>query len=141
MTVIIPHSTEELMLIKLQKELIDLLFEAGRIITAAYPLWIELGDFELSEKSDIKKVELGELETEGSEIFCPVTIKFGREKLSSKLTLVSIYSNKDFSDKDKIKLSQKKQPVKQLTVFRLGITADQGPHAKSISKSVWCKIK
>ena len=35
----------------------------------------------------------------------------------------------------------KEKPVRQLKVFRLGLVQDEGPCAKSISKSVWCKLK
>ncbi len=140
MTVIIPHSTEELKLIQLQKELITIFFEKDRIITASYPLWIELGDFELTEKEGIKKIELGDLIAGGHEILCPVKIECKGKTLSSKLPLVSIYKGPDFSEEEKKIMAEKKQPVKLIKVFRLGIVADEGPHAKSISKSVWCKL-
>ena len=72
MVVIIPHSTEELKLISLQKELIDLLFSNDRIIYRTTPLWIELpDDFSAFDKESLKAcsknvqlVELGEVEIE-----------------------------------------------------------------------------
>ena len=56
MTVLLPHSTEEIRLYDFQKELISGLFTEERIIYAAFPLWIELGAFDISEKNTIKKV-------------------------------------------------------------------------------------
>ena len=111
---------------------------------AAFPLWIELKDFELSEKNTIKKIEIEEIEFTEKSIFYPVKIeienKAGFHIAESKIPLVFLKNGKPFSDEDKKIALQKKQPVKQLNVFRLGIVQEEGPHAKSISKSVWCKL-
>lgn len=144
MTVIIPHSTEELRLYDFQKELISSLYEEGRIMYAAFPLWIELGDFDISEKKAIKKVEAGEIVLTENSIFCPLKIKIenknGSQTIESKITLISLKKGKAFSDEDKKLALQKKQPVKQLNVFRLGLVQEEGLHAKSISQSAWCKL-
>lgn len=144
MTAISPHSTEELHLYNFQKELIGELFEEGRIMCAVFPLWIELGEYDLSEKNSIKKIETGEIDFTDNTIFCPVKIeienKNGSQIIQSRLSLVCLKRGRAFSDNDKKIISQKKQPVKQLKVFRLGIVQEEGPHAKSISKSVWCKL-
>ncbi len=111
---------------------------------AVFPLWIELGDFDISEKKAIKKVEAGEIELTENSIFCPVKIeienKNGSQIIESKIPLISLKKGKAFSDEDKKLALQKKQPVKQLNVFRLGLVQEEGLHAKSISKSVWCKL-
>ena len=62
MTVIIPHPTEELVLIRAQKKLIKELFEPGKIIYAHTPLWIPV-DFESVEeaKQKIENYRLREL--------------------------------------------------------------------------------
>ena len=144
MTVIIPHSTEEIRLYVFQKELISSLYEEGRIMYAAFPLWIELGDFDISEKKAIKKVEAGKIVLTENSIFYPVKIeienKNDSQTIESKITLISLKKGKAFSDEDKKLALQKKQPVKQLNVFRLGLVQEEGLHAKSISKSAWCKL-
>lgn len=139
MTVILLHPTDELFFAKLQKELTELLFEDDRILYQNIPLWIELGELELSEKKLIKKIEIGEMEICENSVICPVTVILENKQFSSKLTLVSIYKGRSISDSEIA--VQKNKPVRQLKVFRLGITQDDGPHAKSISKSVWCKLK
>lgn len=145
MTVLLPHSTEEIRLYDFQKELISGLFTEERIIYAAFPLWIELGAFDISEKNTIKKVEMEEIVFTDKNIFCPVKIeiknKDGFHTVESKIPLICVKSRKPFSDEDKKIALQKKMPVKQLKVFRLGLVQEEGPHAKSISKYVWCKLK
>ena len=135
MAVIILHPTEELKLINFQKELISELFIEGRILVAASPLWIRL---ESSEQ--IKAVNLGGLEVTGKSIYIPVTIKTAEAELHSKLTLVNIHGKSNFSPADLNLIAEKKQPVSQLKVFRLGDEKNLSPVAKCISKSVWCKL-
>lgn len=143
MTVIILHPTEELKLINFQKELIEELFENDRILYRTTPLWIDFKDSEELKTAgkNIQSVNLGEVEISDKSIFIPLQIQTSEGHINSKLTLVNIYSGKDFSDKDIQIIKQKKQPVNQLKIFRLGIVQEEGSHAKSISKSVWCKIK
>ncbi len=147
MVAAILHSTDELKLIKFQKELISELFEEGRILLAVRPLWIKLSK-EIKTLSDIvtnhnslTSIELKDIKVSDSEIFIPVNIFTDTTSYHSKLTLILLHSGSPFSEYDKQKLAQKKQPVKQLKVFRLGLVQDEGSHAQSISKSVWCKIK
>ena len=92
----------------------------------------------LAEKNKIKKVQIGALEICKNSVICPVTVDLTNTQITSKLTLISLHKGIDFTAKDASELKEK--PVRQLKVFRLGIVADQDPHAKSISKSVWCKI-
>ena len=138
MTVILMHPTDELFFTNLQKELTKCLFTKDRILFQNIPLWIELGELELAEKNKIKKVQIGALEICKNSVICPVTVDLTNTQITSKLTLISLHKGIDFTAKDASELKEK--PVRQLKVFRLGIVADQGPHAKSISKSVWCKI-
>ena len=143
MAVIIIHPTEELKLINLQKELISELFTEGRILVAAMPLWIPLVDSAetTTEHEKLKyQIELNNLEITDTEVFIPVTITSDKGKFSSKLTLVNLHRGRAFSDSDRKIISQKKQPVRQLKIFRLGIAQAEGPHAKSISDFVWCKL-
>ena len=141
MTVMILHPTEELKLINFQKEVIEALFENDRILFASAPLWIELGNFELTAKNQIKRIEIGGIEFSEDSIYSQVLIENENGTLSSKLTLVCLHKGKVFSDSDKQKLAQIKMPIRQLKVFRLGIVQEEGACAKSISKSVWCKLK
>ncbi len=138
MTALIMHPNDELFFTDLQKEIIAGLYEEGRIIYNKLPLWIELGDFDLKDKSLIQKVEIGELTFSGENIFCPVLIECSHGQINSKLTLVCLHKGKNFTDSEISALKEK--PVRQLKVFRLGLVQDEGPHAKSISKSVWCKL-
>lgn len=141
MTVIILHPTDELKLINFQKEVIGSLYDEKRILYAAAPLWIELDDFEIAEKNQIKKIEIGDIEFSENEIYSRVLIECEKGNICSKLTLVNIYKGESFSQSDRMMISEKIQPVRQLKVFRLGLMQEQGPHTKSISKSVWCKLK
>lgn len=143
MTVIIPHPTEELQLINFQKELISALYKEGRILYAERPLWIDFSEQEelKTVSKSIQSVSFGELKISDKSIFIPVQIKTSESIVDSKLTLVNIYKDQSFTDDDKKLIGQKKQPVNQLKIFRLGLVQAEGPHAKSISKSVWCKLK
>ena len=142
MTVIIPHPTEELKLINFQKELISSLYKESRILYAETPLWIDFtSNGELKELSKtIESVTFNQPEITEKSIFIPVRINTSEDCIDSKLTLVNIYNGQSFSDKDKSILRQKKQPVNQLKIFRLGLVQAESPHTKSISKSVWCKL-
>ncbi len=139
MTVIILHPNDEIFFADIQKEVIEKLFDDGRIIYSQFPLWIELGDFDIKEKSQIKQIEIGELCLSDDSVYCSVLIETNKRNIASKLTLVCLHNGNKFSAEEVASLKQK--PVRQLKVFRLGIVQEQGPHAKSISKSVWCKIK
>lgn len=151
MVVIIPHPTEELKLINFQKELISDFFSEDRIIYSSYPLWIELPDFFEVQNPDIQslknlansiiEVTLGELEITQDIIQVPVYIKTTENLFTSKLTLVILHSGNSFSERDLELCRQKNQPVNLLKIFRLGVMQEDGPHAKSISKSIWCKLK
>lgn len=139
MIVILLHPTDELFFANLQKELTECLFKEDRILYQNTPLWIELGELELDEKKLIKNVEIGEMEICENSVICPVTVILENKQISSKLTLVSIYKGDNILNSE-ITI-QKNKPIRQLKVFRLGIMQNEGPHAKSISKSVWCKLK
>ena len=143
MTVIIPHPTEELNLINFQKEVISSLYKESRILYAEKPLWIDFLEKEelKTVAKSIKSVKFGDFEISDTNIIIPVQIITSEDNIDSKLTLVNIYKGNSFSDEEKNLIRQKKQPVNQLKIFRLGIVQREGPHAKSISKSIWCKLK
>ena len=147
MKVIILHPTEELLLVNYQKELIKALYSDNRVIFAVSPLWLDLPEKDISSENlkeiskTIRQITFGEIVFDSSKISLTVKIKTSGGAFSSKLSLVSIIKGADFSEEDKNSAAKIKQPVRQLKVFRLGIVQEEGPHAKSISKSVWCKIK
>ena len=141
--VLIPHPTEELIFAKLQKELISEFFDEERVLYAVKPLWISCGfdiDFGLLNHS-VQSVETGNLEATAREILIPVTIKTQDTEFHSKLTLVNIYSGKEFSDSEREVIVQKKQPVRQLKIFRLGNEKELSSISKCISDSKWFKLK
>ena len=132
--VLIPHPTEELIFAKLQKELISVFFDTERVMYAVKPLWIE------TNQRRVQSVELSELCATPREIFIPVTITTENNTIKSKLSLVTIYSGKDFSDSERNAITQKKQPVRQLKVFRLGIEKELSPNSKCLLDSKWIKL-
>ena len=139
MTALILHPNDELFFIDLQKQITSELFTEERIIIQPSPLWIELGDFDIKEKAQIKQVQIKKLSLCDNYIYCPVLLEYKGKQITSKLTLVCLHKGKAFTEKEIAALKEK--PERQLKVFRLGLVQDQGPHAKSISKSVWCKLK
>ena len=139
MTVLIMHPNDEVFFADLQKELIAALFADERIIYSQVPLWIELGDYDLKDKSQIKQVQVGELCVEADSVYCKVRITYNGQEVNSKLTLVCLHNGKSFTPQEVAALKQK--PARLLKVFRLGLVQDECPCAKSISKSVWCKLK
>ena len=142
MKALILHSTEELIFAKLQKTLVSDFFTKERFLYAVKPLWIFFDDgSDLISKSLVKKVELGDLVSSENEIFIPVKIMTEEKEIISKLTLVSIYKGNNFTEEERRNVSHKKQPVRQLKIFRLAQVQEEGPHAKSISNSVWCKLR
>ena len=139
MAVIILHPTEELKLSNFQKELISELFDDKRILVAAKPLWIHLPD-SIQLKS-IKGISFSDLETAETSIFIPVEINTTEGSYTSKLTLVILHSGRQFSGSDRQVLQQKKQPVRQLKVFRLGTEKELSPVSKCITESKWMKLR
>ena len=139
MAVIILHPTEELKFSNFQKELISELFDDKRILVAAKPLWIHLPD-SIQLKS-IKSISFSDLETAETSIFIPVEINTTEGSYTSKLTLVILNSGRQFSGSDRQVLQQKKQPVRQLKVFRLGTEKELSPVSKCITESKWMKLR
>lgn len=148
MTALLLHSTEELRLINFQKELILKLNETDsqnqkRIFYRQIPLWIELGDFDISKKNIIKSVEFGQTDFSKTQIFIDVKVSLNdSSEINTKLPLINLLRGSDFFELSPAKSVLKiKQPVNQLKVFRLGIVKELSPVAKCISDSKWCKLK
>lgn len=139
MTALLMHPNDEIFFTALQKEIIALLYEEGRIIYSQIPLWIDLDAFDIKDKAMIKKVQIGQLCVEEASVYCPVSVEYGDRQINSRLDLIHLHKGKAFTASQTASLKEK--PVRQLKVFRLGLMQEQGPHVKSISKSVWCKIR
>ena len=108
--------------------------------TAAHKQSDIRGSFDELNHRNISSVEFGELETTESEIYIPIKITTTEGVFSSKLSLVSIYNNTNFTEADHQIISQKKQPVRQLKVFRLGNEKELSSISKCITEFKWCKL-
>ena len=138
MIVITPHPTEELRLIKYQKELVRCLFTPGALVYAHQPLWIP-ANFESVEqaKKEIKSVNVSapEYDEERESFICPVKIEtVGGTCLESKLDFIhglprrsAIHINKDLF------------PL-PLKIFRLGECTSPSPGFYELSNVVWKKL-
>ena len=145
MTVIIPHPTEELKLIQLQKELISGLNNSHRTFYANPCLWIELSDIHADSKAalknianQIKKLQVEELVWDEKEVFLNVEIVFNEDVVKSKLHLLTLYSGDAITEQD---FSSIKSPITSLKIFRIASSADYSEKVKSIEESVWVKLK
>ncbi|MBO4532332.1 MAG: hypothetical protein J5726_01350 [Treponema sp.] len=150
MIVITPHPTEELKLIKYQKELIRRLFTPGALIYAHQPLWIP-AQFESIEqaKKEIKSVTVlaPEYDENGEGVFCPVRIQtVGGECLESKLDY--IHGLPRFARNDEhchcersaaIHTNEDLFPL-PLKIFRLGECTSPSPNVYELSSTVWKKL-
>jgi len=144
MMVVIPHPTEELKLIKLQKSLIADLNTAATIYVASIPLWIDFpfSDSESYTKNElktitksIKEITLGELQYSSNEVYIPVSIKTDAAEIKTKLSFLKLYKGADSNPALNFE-----QPVKKIKIFRLGIPEDLSTNSKAIKDFVWCKL-
>lgn len=139
MIVIIPHPTEELKLIHFQKELINLYNSDDVILYSSQVLWIEMENFSAETKEnlksiskDIKKVTLSSLLEDDDSLFIKVEIEYQDKKLISRMPLLKLY-------RGKLPPINKKCPVENLKIFRLGIPSVYEKNVKSLSDFVWHK--
>ncbi|MCR5189273.1 MAG: hypothetical protein K6C97_10085 [Treponema sp.] len=141
MLVVIPHPTEELKLIRFQKELIKEVNQGGCILYAHQPLWIELEDFSAGSKEELKKlskeissISFSSLEMDDEDVFLNTEVDFQGKKFLYQLPLLHLYKGKMPSV-----LSNKKCPVEELKIFRLGIPYQYSETSKSLDDFVWHK--
>lgn len=141
MIVIIPHQTEELKLIRFQKELIKQLNYQKDIFYAQQPLWIEIEDFSPSSKEELKELSkklknlrFSSLKKDDEGFFLQAEIEYEEKKLFYRLPLLHLY-------KGQIPQSplNKKCPVEELKIFRLGIPYQYSETCKSLDDFVWHK--
>ena len=144
MIVIIPHPTEELILIREQKKMISDIFEKGKIIYAHLPLWIPTA-FETVEqaKNEIDGITINTPQYDENKecIVCPVEIKTKDGKvLESKLDFIHGLPRHYAKQSDEaINTNEKVFPL-AVKIFRLGICTSPKPDVFELSSSVWKKI-
>lgn len=143
MLVLILHPTEELKLIRFQKELIKEFNQEGCIFYSHQPLWIEIENFSAGTKEELKEISKGissinftSLENDDEEIFLTAEIEYRGEKIKSQLPLLHLYRGKMPSV-----LDHKKCPVEEIKIFRLGIPYQYTETSQSLSDSIWHKAK
>jgi len=148
MIVLTPHPTEELRLIKYQKELVRCLFTPGALVYAHQPLWIP-ANFESVEqaKKEIKSVTLlvPEYDEEKECFICPVKIEtFGGTCLESKLDFIHGLPRRARNDchcerSAAIHINKDLFPL-PLKIFRLGECTSPSPGFYELSNVVWKKL-
>ncbi len=140
MIVIIPHPTEELILIREQKKMISYLFEKGKIIYAHMPLWIPT-DFETLEqaKNEITGITINtpQFDEEQKCIECPVEIKTKDSKRQCSLPYIHLEQlpANFYTFKDAVK---KTFPL-TLKIFRLG-ECSVNENIYTLSNTSWKKF-
>lgn len=140
--VIIPHPTEQIKLIKFQKQLISELNDSNTIYYSFLPLWIELNSnlFQSEDQKDLKliskkitSIDLIEILNTDKDIGIKIIIKTDSKEIECYLPLLKLY-------KGPSKKSDWQIPVKKIKIFRLGIPEDFYENSKAIKDFVWCKL-
>ena len=164
MIILAPHPTEELLLIKYQKELIKRIFTPGVIIYAHQPLWIpvEFSSVEEAKKSITKVTVLTpEYDEEKKNIKCMVKLdsqaalrqaqepqsNSGQQSHSGSLRLSKgattslplIHINSNIPDINTLLQDTKIFPL-PLKIFRLGECTSPSPDIYELNNVVWKKI-
>lgn len=166
MYVLIPHPTEELLLTKIQKELIAYFHNQNKIYTASNPLWIpiEIPAEDLSKGlknagNNITKITLENLHFTENKICYKVVINYADTILNSKLPLLIDLENMTDHEKKSLSVTAfdncKKKSCTEvslpagisdykslnLKIFRLGIAVENPEeHSITLQDSVWRKI-
>ena len=168
MVVIVLHSTEELKICRLIKELSGFCANGGAIVYKKVPLWIPVdelgekaganladGEIDGYDKAQLKQlaekitnVQLLFPKQDDDEVYCPVVITYNSEnneqkQITTKLTLLRLLqpAGKDFVS-DFLTTNTAPQVLfpMQLKIFRLGNAIHLGSHATALSDSVWRKL-
>ena len=158
MTVIIPHQDDELKLRNFQKSLISLINKkadaSGCVFYELVPLWIHLESEQFAKEEHLKemgkqitKIEFSSLSADAhkGEISADFKIFTNSGEVSGRLPLASAYKKEklpapDFLEKLLKNISLEDIPP-SLKIFRLGNAIKTGNNSKSISHSVWVKLK
>ncbi len=153
MIVITPHPTEELRLIKYQKELVRRLFTPGALVYAHQPLWIHTSFSNVQEaKEKITEVTLTGLEyDEKSKMILCIGEVALREPQGPQSKVGSLRLSKGHSKFPLLHLEgdiPNVQAVLQdtqffplpLKIFRLGECTSPSPGVYELSNVVWKKL-
>ena len=155
MVVIIPHPTEELKLIKLQKKLIQNLFSNDLLIYRQIPLLIELPFEEIPQiKNSISELIISQpvFKAQTNQISCPVEITAGNTTLHSELTLLNLkFNNTDKKWQSESSISEKllqslqnekdSQFPMSLSIFKFALCSKPQKGMYQISSVCWKKLK
>ena len=140
-----PHPTEELKLIKYQKELVRRLFTPGTLVYAHQPLWITT-TFESVEqaKKEIKSVTVlaPESDENAEGVFCPVKIEtLGGDCLDSRLDFICGLPRRLTAPRNDTAIHTNEDlfPL-SLKIFRLGECTSPSPGVYELKNTVWKKL-
>lgn len=145
MTVIIPHPTEELKLIKFQKELIKILNTEGKIYYAHQPLWLPLPEeYSANTKAElktmgknIKQIKILSPEYKNSDVQLPVMI----DDKKVFLPLLHFYKKNGSQSTENISLPQLPPcPVSLFKIFRLAISEKTSENSQAVTDFTWIKL-
>lgn len=145
MTSIILHSSDEIFLIKMQKAIINKLYDEKITAYRHVPLWIDLPDFDIQNtKKNIEEVLIlsPEYSEKENKIFCKVLITIAGQTVESKLPLIDFLTSKNIDKKketNQIDLSPF-EISKKLTVFRIGKTSKTDKNCYELEAFVWKKL-
>ena len=169
MVVIVLHSTEELKICRLIKELSGFCARGGAVVYKKVPLWIpveELGEKEGANLTDgeiggydkahlkqlaerITNVQLLLPKQDDDEVYCPVVITYNSEdnehkQITTKLTLLRFLQSaeKDFVS-DFLSTNTSTETANlfpmQIKIFRLGNAVETGRNSFELTDFIWKK--
>ena len=138
-----PHPTEELKLIKYQKELVRRLFTPGTLVYAHQPLWIPTNFTSVQEaKEKITGVTLTgvEYDEKNKMVMCVGEVEGGSLSLSkghSKFPLLHLKG--DIPNVQAVLQDTQLFPL-PLKIFRLGECTSPSPGVYELKNTVWKKL-
>ncbi len=140
-TVIVPHPTEELKLIKYQKELVRRLFTPGTLVYAHQPLWIPVDFKSVQEaKEKITGVTLTgvEYDEKNKMVMCVGEVAL-RQAQGPQFILPFIHLEGDIPNVQAVLQDASLFPL-SLKIFRLGECTSPSPNVYELSNVVWKKL-
>ena len=136
-----PHPTEELKLIKYQKELVRRLFTPGTLVYAHQPLWIPTNFTSVQEaKEKITGITLTgmEYDEKNKMVVCVGEVAL-REPQGPQFILPFIHLEGDIPNVQAVLQDTQLFPL-PLKIFRLGECTSPSPNVYELSNVVWKKL-
>ena len=136
-----PHPTEELKLIKYQKELVRRLFTPGTLVYAHQPLWIPTNFTSVQEaKEKITGITLTgmEYDEKNKMVVCVGEVAL-REPHGPQFILPFIHLEGDIPNVQAVLQDTQLFPL-PLKIFRLGECTSPSPNVYELSNVVWKKL-